>query len=66
MESRKFRFNKEEWLRVVRVFGWTVASAAVALLIGFVGLWEVPMEYAFIVPVVNTVLYALAEFIKGQ
>lgn len=66
MESKRFRLNKEEALSVAKVAGWTIAAALVALGIDLVNLIEIPVEYAFIVPIINTVLYALKEFIQGQ
>lgn len=64
--SPAFSFNRENARRTLKVFGWTMAAAVVALLIDLVGVVEVPAQYAFIVPVVNTVLYAIKEYVTGQ
>jgi len=64
--SGRFQFNEYEAKKALKVLGWSVGSAFVALLLTLVGVMEFPAEYAFIVPVINTVLYALQEFIKDN
>ena len=43
-----------------------LTSAVVALLIDWVGLIEFPAQYAFVVPVVNTILYAIKEYVQKR
>lgn len=64
--SPRFTFNRENFNAVVRVFMWTVASALIAMFISFVGVIEFPPEYAIVVPLVNTILYALKEWVTEQ
>jgi uncharacterized membrane protein len=64
--AARFQWSEHELKKVFRVFGWTIASAVVALLISLVGIIDVPAEYAFIVPIINTVLYALKEFLADN
>lgn len=66
MNSKPFEFDRENGKRVLKVFAWTIASALVALAIDFMGIVNVPAEYAFVIPVINTVLYALKEYVTGQ
>lgn len=61
-----FKFGEEEARKALKVFGWSMASAFVALAISLTGALELPGEYAFIVPIVNTVLYAVKEFISDN
>ena len=68
MGNRSFVFGGEELGKTVKVFLWTVASALVVLLTDAVGMIELPPEsgYAFLIPIANTVLYALKEFIADN
>lgn len=66
MGNQRFIFGKEETRNSLKVFGWTMASALIVLALDFVGALEVPTEYAFVVPVVNTVLYSLKEWIADN
>lgn len=64
--SGPFKFGEEEVRKSLKVFGWSMGAALVALAISLTGALELPGEYAFIVPIVNTVLYALNEWIKDN
>jgi hypothetical protein len=64
--TKSFSFDRENAKKVYKVFLWTMASAIVALGIHLLGVVEMPAEYVWIVPVVNTVLYAIKEFIENQ
>ena len=59
---KSFRFGSEELKSSLKVFLWTVGSAGVAMLITLFSSLELPVQYAFVVPVVNTLLYVLKEF----
>lgn len=64
--SGPFRFGEEEARKSLKVFGWSMGAAFVALAISLTGALELPGEYAFVVPIINTVLYALNEWIKDN
>lgn len=64
--SGRFKLDAVEARKIFKVFLWTMASAFVALAISLIGILELPTEYAFVIPFVNTILYALAEFIKDN
>jgi len=64
--TKSFSFDRENAKKVYKVFLWTMASAIVALGISLLGVVEMPAEYVWVVPVVNTVLYAIKEFIEEQ
>lgn len=66
MYSPHFSFNLENLKASLKVFGWTVSSALVVLLIAAFADVDVPPQYAFMVPMVNTALYALKEYIGKQ
>lgn len=64
--NKKFRFGKGEVKSSVKVFLWTVASAAIVLLLDLVEVMEVPTQYTFAVPIVNTILYSLKELVTDN
>lgn len=64
--SKSFSFDNENMSKSLKVFLWTMASAIVALLISLTGAIEMPVEYAFVVPILNTVLYAIKEWLSEQ
>ena len=66
MQSQKYTLNKEDGAKILSVIGWSVASAVVASLIFITQDISVPTEYAFVLPIVNTVLYALSKFIAER
>lgn len=66
MGNKSFKFGTPEAKNTLKVFGWTVASAFVVLLIDLIGAIEMPVEYAAYVPLVNTILYAVKEWIADK
>lgn len=66
MGKKSLKFGKSEFQKSLKVFGWTVGSAVVVLLLDAVSLLEVPAQYAFIVPVINTVLYSVKEWFSDN
>lgn len=64
--SNKYSLNKADGLEILKVLGWTVASSVVAVLISVLAELEVPMQYAFLVPLANTVLFTLQRFIASK
>ena len=64
--SGPFRFGEEEARKSLKVFGWSMGAAFVALGLSLVGALELPADYAFIVPIINTLLYTLNEYIKDN
>ena len=66
MNSKQFSFNRENARHVFHVFLWTMGSAFVAMAISLLGVIEVPTEYIWVVPLINTALVALQQFIAEQ
>ena len=64
--AKRFSYSEYEAKKVLKVFGWTMASAFVALLLSLVQVVDFPTEYVFLVPFINTVLYAIAELIRDN
>lgn len=60
---KAFRFGKDEVRSSLKVFAWSFGSALVVLAIDFLSALEVPMEFAFLVPLANVLLYSVKEFV---
>lgn len=66
MNSKAFSFDKENAQHVFHVFLWTVGSAFATLAIALLAGVDVPDQYVFMVPLVNTALVALKEWMTEQ
>jgi hypothetical protein len=66
MPSTRFSLNKADLISILKVIGWTVASALVAAVIVALGNINVPAQYLFLVPIVNTLLVAIQKFVAGK
>ena len=66
MGGERFTFSQVEAKKTLKVFLWTMASALVVLGIDLVSAFDVPTQYVFLVPIANTVLYSLKEFIADN
>ena len=66
MGNESFAMGGEEVERIIKVFMWTVASAFVVLAIDWIGMIDMPAQYAFIVPMANLVLFSLKEWIADN
>lgn len=64
--SPKYQLNQADFIRMLKVLGWTLASTAVAVLISILSQVEVPVEYAFLLPVINTILVGLQSFLRDN
>lgn len=62
----KYVWSKENSASLLKVLGWTMASAVVASLITFLGNLEVAPQYLFIVSIVNTLLVAIKEWLSNK
>lgn len=66
MQSPKYKLNQEDLAKILQTIAWTTASALIAAIIAAVQAIDVPEQWLFIVPVVNSLLYALHRFVKGR
>lgn len=64
--SKSFNLDKVELKNSTKVFLWSFGSALVVLLINIVANLDVPTEYLPLVPIVNTILYALKEYLTNN
>jgi hypothetical protein len=63
--SPKYTLNELDWKKILQTLAYSGLSAILAALIVIVEGIEFPPEYLFIVPVINSVLYALQRFFRG-
>lgn len=66
MQSPKYQLNQEDGVKLLKVMSWSLASTILTVLIAFSADVEVPMEYAFMLPVINTILVMVQKFVQGQ
>ena len=64
--SPKYKLNQADGIRMLKVMAWSLASTIVTVLIAFTNQVEVPMEYAFLLPVINTLLVGVQSFIRDN
>ena len=61
-----FKFGVGEVRGSVKVLAWTVVSAGVAFLLDLAGAVEVPVEVLWLMPSINTALYALQQYVQDN
>ena len=64
--SEKLRFNLYNLARTAKVFAWSLGSVLALEAVSIIGQFEIPVEYTLLVPVANSVLYALNDFFTRQ
>lgn len=68
--SAKFSLNKADALHILKVFGYSVGSAAITSVLTLIPQIHVPEHYAMIfgliLPSVNTALVAIQRFLTDQ
>lgn len=64
--SPKYTLNELDYKKILQTLAFSGLSAIFASLIIIVANTEFPPEWAFLVPVINTILYALKRFFEGS
>lgn len=64
--STPFTLDIEDAIKIIKVVGWSAASAAVGSLIAHFQGVEATGQLAILIPTVNTVLYTLRRYIKNN
>lgn len=64
--NASFRIGKSELKKISKVLAWSFGSAFVVFLLGVVEAVEVPAQFEFLVPLANTILYSLKEWIADN
>lgn len=69
-QSKKWRLNSVDAKKIVKVFLWSMSSAALGFIISTLPQIDVPPQYAaiasMIIPTINTALVALQKVVQGQ
>lgn len=66
MQSPKYQLNQEDGVRMLKVMAWSLASTIVTVAIAILNQTEVPMQYAFLPPVINTLLVGVQAFLRDN
>lgn len=64
--SPKYKLNKHDLIEMLKVMAWSLGATIVTVLIAFLQETEVPKEYAFLLPVINSLLYGIKLFIQER
>lgn len=64
--SPKYQLNQADGIRMLKVMAWSLASTIVTVLIAFSQEVAVPPEYAFLLPVINTLLVGVQSFLRDN
>lgn len=66
MQSPKYQLNQEDGVRMLKVMAWSLASTIVTVAIALLNETDVPMEYAFLLPVINTLLVGVQSYLRDN
>ncbi|MHA1304231.1 MAG: hypothetical protein ACTSPI_11075 [Candidatus Heimdallarchaeaceae archaeon] len=66
MDSPRFKLNKEDLMNILKVLGWTIASAVVVALMDVVKAVEVPASVLWLMPAINSGLVALKKLLQNK
>ena len=64
--STKYQLNKEDGLKILKVIGYTVASAIIAVAIDIIPNVEIGANYVWLVPIINTGLVSLKKLLENK
>lgn len=64
--SGKFKLNRYNYKKIIKVAVWTVLAGALTSLIAFIPEVDFPVMYAFVPAILNTLLFSALEFVKEQ
>ena len=65
MQSNKYELNKEDGVKILKVFGYLLASTTISFLIALLPQLELG-ETAFLIPIINMVLVTVQKLIKDN
>jgi len=64
--SGKYQLNKFNFKRILKVLGWTIVAGSLSAPISLLPDIDFPVQYAFVPAIINTLLYAVLEFVQKQ
>ena len=62
--SASFSLDKADGMRILKVFGWSVTSAALAAAVTLVASLKMDPQFMLLVPFFNTLLFSLQQFLQ--
>ena len=65
MQSTKYNLNKEDGIKILKVFGWVMTSTAVSFLITLLPQLELG-SIGWLIPTINILLVTIQKFIKDN
>jgi hypothetical protein len=64
--SKRFTLSQKNTDDILKVAGWTIATAIVTALISIVGMIDFPIEYALVPAVINIILVAAKKWLENK
>lgn len=64
--SKKYTLNREDLLQVAKVVLYSGASAMLAVVIAFLAEVQVPEQWVFVVPLINSIVVLVKKFVDGK
>ena len=64
--STKYELNNYNYKRILKVLGWTFLAGGLTSTLNFIPQIDFPVQYSFAPAIINTLMYALLEFIQEQ
>jgi len=64
--SPQYSLNNADLLAMLKVMAWSLSATIVTVLIAFADNIVIEPEYAFLLPVINSLLYGIKLFIEGR
>ena len=65
-EATKYQLNKDGAIKILMVLGWSCLSAFIATLISLVPDIDIPVEWIWLVPLINSTLVAAKKFVDEK
>lgn len=66
VSSPRFELNKTDGLAILKVLGWTVATAVILALIDLNSAVQFPKEFLYLQPLLNTGLVTVYKMLKDN
>lgn len=64
--SPKYQLNKDDFIKMLKVMGWSLVSTVVTVTITLINEIEVPVQYVTLLPVINTILVGIQSFLRDN
>jgi hypothetical protein len=65
-KSVRYSLNKADLINILKVLGYALGSTAIAVLIDVVAKLDLPVQWVWIIPILNTLLVLGKKFFSGK